>query len=93
MRVCMCMCTRVCLRLCLCLCLCLYILFTGCLLLETLTTALHTDRHGGGNRSNPPPQDVVNITTLGFRNQGYGNALRSLDNGIRNVTNALKSEG
>jgi len=49
--------------------------------------------HGGGNRSNPPPQDVVNITTLGFRNQGYGNALRSLDNGIRNVTNALKSEG
>lgn len=49
--------------------------------------------HGGGSRGFPPAQDVINQTKVGFRSQEYGNALRSLDSGIRNITDVLKSEG
>lgn len=49
--------------------------------------------HGGGSRSDPPEQDVIDPVKIGFRDQGYGNALRSLDNGIANITSALKRTG
>ena len=48
--------------------------------------------HSGANREDTPPQDDLPSGT-GFRNQGYGNALVSLDNGIRNITQALRSSG
>ena len=48
--------------------------------------------HGGEFREDTPPMDDLPIGT-GFRNQGYGNALVSLDHGIENITQALRSSG
>lgn len=48
--------------------------------------------HGGAFRSSPPAQDMLPNTTS-FRDRGYGSALHSLDNGIKNLTAALRSKG
>ena len=48
--------------------------------------------HSGEFREDTPPQDNIPFGT-GFRNQGYGNALVSLDHGIQNITQALRSSG
>jgi arylsulfatase A-like enzyme len=41
--------------------------------------------HGGAHRSEPPAWELLPNGT-GFRNDGYGNALRALDTGIANIT-------
>ena len=46
--------------------------------------------HGGAYRENVPSGEELPLNT-GFRNDGYGNALRSLDLAIGNITAALKA--
>jgi len=48
--------------------------------------------HSGEFREDAPPEDDLPPGT-GFRDQGYGNALVSLDHGVKNITKALRDEG